>query len=415
MSVLRLAWRNLHRNRTRSIISATAISLSFAALLVTFGLTDGSYRQVLTAAVKTAGGSVVVHAEGWQRSRSSDLLVNAPAKVIEAARAIPGVREVIPRMIVLGLLSSPRGAEPVQLTGFDRDAQAALLDLAPFIQEGTFLAPEDGRPLVVGAKLARKLGVGLGDRVVLTATDRSGELARALFRVTGILQPRSGVEDGVAFTSLAAAAAAVGAGEARTEIGIVLADDARRGEVASALAAAIGDAIPHGRLELLTWDQALPDLLGAIRADKAFAWLFGLVVFVVMGFGIANTLLMSVLERVRELGLLAALGMTPAGTARLLLAETAVLAALSVGIGYGLAASVHLFLAYVGVDLAALSGMEFELAGVTIQDVKLRSVVDPARWVMGGVGVVIIIVLSACYPALKAARLEPAQAMRAYE
>jgi len=122
-----------------------------------------------------------------------------------------------------------------------------------------------------------------------------------------------------------------------------------------------------------------------------------------------------VLERVRELGLLSALGLTPGRVARLVLAETAVLTAFSVAVGYALALLLHLYLSRVGVDLAAMSGMSVEFSGVTVEDMKLRSVIDPVRWAVGGLGVVAIVVLSASYPALKASRLDPVQAMRTYE
>ena len=412
MDDLRLAWKNLWRNHTRTAISSTAICLGFAGLLATLGIADATYQQILVAAVKTAGGSVLVHAEGWQQSRAGDLLLVEAARVADTARRLPGVRAVIPRMIIQGLLGSPHGAESVQLTGLDPKAQAELFDLSPFTAKGTFLGPGEERPLVVGPKLARKLALRLGDRAVLTATDSRGEMVRALFRVSGILEPRAGLEEGVAFTSLGAAAAAVGAGEARTELGLVLADDARRHEIAAALSAAAGGS---QRLEVVTWDQALPELLGAIRANKSVSWIFGMVVFVVMGFGIANTFLMSVLERVRELGLLSALGMTPGRTARLILAETALLTAFSVALGYGLGLGVHFYLSRWGLDLGAVSTMKFEVSGVMIGDLRLRSAIDPVRWGLGGVGVVVIVVLSACYPALRAARLDPVQAMRTYE
>ncbi|MBN2573641.1 MAG: ABC transporter permease [Deltaproteobacteria bacterium] len=413
MNDLRLGWRNLWRNPTRTIISATAITLSFAALLTTFGVSDASYDQMLDAAVKTAGGSVLVHARGWHRSRAGDLLLEEPARIAAIAHELPFVRHTIPRIIVQGLLSSPSGAASVRLLGVDAKAETPLLDLAPFVAEGSFLAARDADPLVVGHKLAAKLGLELGDRAVITCADPKGELARALFHVSGILRPNSGLDEGVAFTSLPAAAQVVNAGRRRTEIGLVLTDDARRDEVARALRAEL----QHSRspVEVLTWDQALPELLGAIRADKSFAWLFGLVVFVIMAFGIANTFLMSVLERVRELGLLSALGVTPARTARLVFAETAVLTLFSVALGYLIALSLHFYLSRWGIDLAGLSGMEVEMAGVMVQDLRLRSVIDPVRWVAGGAGVVAIVVLSACYPALRAARLDPVQAMRTYE
>jgi putative ABC transport system permease protein len=413
MHDLRLGWRNLWRNPTRTIISATAITLSFALLLTTFGVADANYAQLRETAVKTAGGSVLVHADGWQRSRAGDLLLDDPTRVAEIARTLPFVRAAIPRMIVQGLLASPHGAKAVRLMGVAPEAEAVLLDLGPFVAQGTFLAPGEAQPLIIGDKLAAKLGLGLGDRAVLTCSDVKGELARALFYVTGILRPRSGLEEGVAFTTTAAAAAAAGAGARRTEIGLVLTDDARRDEVARLLRDKLkgtGKAI-----EVLTWDQALPELVGAIRADKAFGWLFGLIVFVIMGFGIANTFLMSVLERVRELGLLSALGLTPGRTARLVLAESAVLTLFSVTAGYLLALLAHLYLSRWGIDVAGLSGMKLELAGVTVQDLRLRSVIDPWRWLAGGAGVVAIVVLSACYPALRASRLDPIVAMRTYE
>jgi putative ABC transport system permease protein len=411
MHDLRLGWRNLWRNPTRTIISATAITLSFAALLVTFGIADANYDQLRKTAVKTAGGSVLVHADGWQKSRAGDLLLDDPTRVATVARALPFVRAAIPRMIVQGVLSSPHGAEPLRLMGVEPTAEAALLDLGPFVAEGSFLAPNQARPLVVGDKLAAKLGLRLGDRAVLTSADVKGELSRALFYVTGILRPRSGLEEGVAFTTTAMAAAAVGAGARRTEIGLVLADDSQRADIARLLRQELGGAA----IEVLTWDQALPELVGAIRADKAFGWLFGLVVFVIMGFGIANTFLVSVLERVRELGLLSALGLTPARTARLVLAESAVLTLLSVAGGYLLALLIHLYLSRWGIDLAGLSGMKMELAGVTVQDLRLRSVIGPWRWLAGGAGVVAIVLFSACYPALRASRLDPIVAMRTYE
>ena len=241
MQLVLLAWRNLRRSRTRTAISVAAITLSFAVMLFNFSLKDASYRQMLRAAVKVAGGSVVVHAEGWQESRAAHLLVTQPDRVVQAAQKIPGVRAVIPRMIVDGLISSAHGAEPVRLEGVDRRAQAALSDMARFLAQGTYLEPSEDQPLVIGPKLARKLSVKLGDRVVLTATSPEGDAVRALFRVSGILQPRAGLEEGVAFTTLAAAATMLGAPSAYTEIALLLADDTRRGEVAASLRTALHD------------------------------------------------------------------------------------------------------------------------------------------------------------------------------
>jgi ABC-type lipoprotein release transport system permease subunit len=414
MQLVLLAWRNLRRSRTRTAISATAITLSFAVMLFNFSLKDASYQQMLRAAVKVAGGSVLVHAEGWQQSRAANLLVSQPEKVVAAAQQVPGVRAVIPRILVEGLISSAHGAEPVRLEGVDRGTQATLSDLARFLAQGTYLEPGEDQPLVVGPKLARKLAVKLGDRVVLTANSRDGDVVRALFRISGILQPRAGLEEGIAFTTLAAAATMVGAQSAYTEVALLLANDERRGEVAAGLRAHLSG-VGGPALEVLTWDQVLPELQGAIRSDKALTYLLLSVVFVVVGFGIANTLLTSVLERVRELGLLAALGLTPVRMAALVLAESGLLAILSLGLGYALILTVHHFCSGPGIELAAFSGMKIEWGGVILDDVRLRTAIDPARWLVGGAAVALIVLASALYPAWKATRLDPAQAMRTYE
>jgi putative ABC transport system permease protein len=414
MHLVCLAWRNLRRNRARSAIAVTAISLSFAVMLFNFSLKDASYQQMLRVAVKVAGGSVLVHAEGWQENRAADLLLAHPGRVAQAAQRLPQVRAVIPRIILEGVIRSARGAEPVLLRGVDRQAEAALSDLALYLAQGAYLEPSEDRPLVVGPKLARKLAVKLGDPVVLTATDRKGEMARALFRVSGILQPRAGLEEGVAFTTLAAAAAVVGAQEAYTEIGLLLADDTRRSEVAAALRATLPG--PGGpRLEVLTWEQVLPELLGTIRSDKALTYIILLAIFMVVGFGIANTLLTSVLERVRELGLLSALGLTPARTAKLVLAESALLVMVSLTLGYALMLVVHSCCSGRGIELSAFSGMKLEWGGVILDDIRLRTAVDPMRWLIGGAGVALVVLASTLYPAWRATRLDPVQAMRTYE
>ena len=407
----RIAWRNLWRNRTRSLIAATSVSLSFALMLISFGTADATYEQTREAAVKTAGGAVLVHGDGWWQARTTARYVAEAARVREAALAIDGVEAATARVIATGLLSSPRANQGVELRGIDPAEERRLQDFSKWISEGEYVEAGDGRGIVLGAGLAKKLSIGLGDRVVFTSTDPQGEMQRALFRVRGLLETGTdALDDAAAFASIEAAQDALGLGDGVTQVGLVLAPDADRVEVARRLRGALG-----GAYEILTWDEAMPELVGFIEADKAFSWLFGALIFLVVGFGIANTFLMAVLERVRELGLLGALGLTPGGIARLVLAESVSLAAFSLAVGYALGFAGHLYLSRVGVDIAALSGAEMELGGVVLEELALRSVIDPVRWSGAAVGVVMVIVASALYPAWRASRLDPAQAMRTFE
>lgn len=411
MSTFRIAWRNLLRNRTRTVISTSAVSLSLLFQLMAFALNDGGYAQLMRAAERAAGGGVLVHAKGWWASRSAEELIQEPRALMEAARGVPGVRAVLPRVIVTGLVSSARGNQGVELRGIDPLAERELEDLSKKLLEGSFLGPGDERPLVLGRRLVEELGLSLGDRVVLTASDPRGELGRALFHLTGVLGGGPTLESTAAFTTLAAAQRALGWGSAVSQVGLALEPKADGRKIKKALL----ERLPGERgLELLTWQEAVPELLRLIEVDKREGYLFSLIVLAVVAFGVANTFLMSVMERVRELGLLAALGLTPQGVARLVLAETFALTLLSTAVGLLFSVVAHLLLSQKGIDLAALSGTPMEMGGVVLEDYRLRSAFVPLRWLSGVALVVGVVLLSAFYPALRASRLAPLEAMRTH-
>ena len=262
------------------------------------------------------------------------------------------------------------------------------------------------------AAAARRLDVGLGDRVVLTATGADGELRRDLFRVTGILGGGlKSVEEGPVYTTLEGAQRALGLGDAVTEVGLVLDPQADPDALKSALTAQLGD---RTDLEVLTWREAMPEIVKVIEVDKQQAYLVFVVILVVVGFGIANTILMSVMERVRELGLIAALGTTPGGIVALVVIETLVLGAIAMGIGLVGAVVIHLAL-QPGIPMAALAGEEFEVSGVVLEDYVLSSAIVPLRWLGGTVAVAAVVFLSSLYPAIRASHLDPVRAMRTYE
>lgn len=411
----RIAWRNLARRRTRSVISATSIALSLGLLLATFGISDAIYAQSIHAEVKMIGGNVLVERRGWWQNRSNAAPMTEPAVVLDAARALPGVRQALPRVIVEGLLSSPHGNVGVDLRGIDPEQEATLMDYSRLLSAGRFLNPGDPRPLVLGERLAERLGANLGDRIVLTAAAGEGDVIRSLFRLTGVLRAGGAMlDETAAFTTLDEARSALGwpAGSL-TQVGLVLDDDARRDEVARRLQTRVaGDP-----LEVLTWDEAAPELVRLIRTDKAYAYLMGIIMFLIVGFGIANILLMAVLERTREFGLLAALGLTPGKIGTMIASEAIVLAAVSVAAGLGLGLAVHAALKFHGLDIARFAGGGGldPLSGTLLGGFKLRSVLVLRRWGSGVAGILGVILLSSIYPAWRASLLDPVEAMRTYE
>jgi ABC-type lipoprotein release transport system permease subunit len=406
--VFKLAWRNLWRNRTRTFIVGTAIVLSYALMLVALGVADDSYHTMTDAAAVGVGGEVIVHGDGWWDSQSSDAVVDEPAEVERTLADLDGVEAVVPRVIINGLLTTARGNEAARLMGVDLERERALRDLDEHVRTGTFFSGEYDQPIVLSEKLASRLGVELGDKVVLTASRPDGEVTRALFRLDATIAT-TGAEEMLAYTTVDAAQEAVAMDGRVTQLGL------RTAAPPDAVAERARRALDTDRLEVLTWEEAAPEMVGLIEIDRAFSYVYMVIVFLVVVFAIANTFLMAVMERVREFGLLNAIGMTPRKVGGLIFWETGILATIAIAIGFGLGLAGHYYLAVVGIDLAAMSGADIEIAGVTLTDMVMRSHIDPVRWGAATVAVFAAVIVSAIYPALRAMRLAPAEAMRFYE
>jgi ABC-type lipoprotein release transport system permease subunit len=194
----------------------------------------------------------------------------------------------------------------------------------------------------------------------------------------------------------------------------VLADEGLDPELLAPVIRETLDAGSNG-LEVLTWREAVPEIVGFVELDDAFGLLFMLLLLIVVLFSITNTFLMAVMERVRELGLLNALGLQGWRVGHLLLAETVFLTGLAMGVGFVLGYGGHLAVSRWGISLAAWGVEEIEVSGVDLSDLVFYSSIVPERWVAASLLVAGATVASALYPALRAARLAPSEAMRFYE
>ncbi|MBN1945771.1 MAG: ABC transporter permease [Bradymonadales bacterium] len=412
----KVAWRNLWRNRTRTALSIAAIGLTHALLLVFMAINEAGYQSAEQSAVKTAGGQLLVHGSGYWQSLSSRHTVDHPTAVISTLEGMVGVEAVIGRVILQGLVSSSHGSSMVRLAGIDRQQEALQIDLGPYVTQGSFLDPADqaANPLVLGRGIIHDLELELGDRVVLTATDPQGEVTRALFRLTGILETGSdSYDEYAAYTTVEAAQRAFAMGERLTQIGVLLDQNAQPDAIRNRLQRLLGERADT--LEVLTWAEAYPDLVGYIETDRGLGLVFAIVAFLVVGFGIANTFLMSVMERIRELGLLGALGLGPGKILKLVICEASCLGLTAVSLGVSLGAAVNYYLCAVGLDLKMFGDIEWDAGGIILSETVIHSSFDAASWIVASLVVLAVVLASSLYPAWRARRLEPAQAMRCFQ
>ena len=410
---LRLAWRNLWRNRTRTIVMVSAVALTYAFGLVGMGMGDDAHRRMLKEAIVGAGGDVIVHGKGYWETRSSDAVITHPDTTMREIAAVAGVSAVIPRVIVNGLVSTSAGARPVLLQGIVPERERALRDIAEDLTEGSFLEGDRPDQLVLGSRIVEKLDMKLGDRVVLTASQPDGELTRALFHLSGVIETGTReLDEIVGYTTLEAARRAVAMDGMLTQIGVLAG-----GEDGLALAAAIDSAVNanDNGLEVLPWQEAVPEMVGFIETDDAFGYIYMVIILLVVLFSITNTFLMALMERVREFGLLEALGLKGNRIGRLLLTETVLLTALALAAGFALGFSGHLAIHHWGIPVSIWGIDEMEISGIDFADLVIYSTVNPFKWFVATVAVAAATIASALYPAWKATRLEPAEAMRFYE
>lgn len=413
MTMLKLAWRNLWRHRTRTVIMGSAVALTYAMGLVAMSIGDDGHQRMLKEALKASGGDVLVHHKGYWDSRASDAVIPHGDSILAEVARVPGVKAAIPRVLAQVLVSTSAGTRGGLLMGVDSAREAVLRDPAEDLEQGTFLDSTIADPIVLGARMAERLKLAVGDRVVITGTQPNGDVTRALFHLAGTI--RSGtreLDESVAYTTVAAARQALHMDGALTQIGVV--SDGVDGET---LAARLRDSLGAAThdLEVLSWRQAVPEMVGYIQLDDAFGYVYIAVILLVVLFSIANTFLMAVMERVRELGLLSALGMSGRRIGNLLIWETVLLTGLAMTVGFAIGLGAHLAVDHWGINVASYGVKDMEVSGINMADMVIHSSINPMKWFVATLLVAGATIASALYPALRASRLAPSEAMRFYE
>jgi ABC-type lipoprotein release transport system permease subunit len=416
MLTLRLAWRSFLRHRRRSLITGIAIALGLAMMIVFVGLAGAAHVRMADQGIRMGAGHVVVQGLGYQDQQTLDELVEHPADVIAAARAIPGVRTVAPRLHASGLISSGDSSAAVAVVGVDPAIEPIASDLASERKRvaGAYLRPRAELPFAngpadvyIGAGLAETMALEVGDRVVVSVSPRGGgRPASAAFQVRGVF--RSGLQELDGFyveIPLDEARALLGTGEGVTQVALLLDDLEATGRVA-AMRERVGD-----DLEVLPWQTALRELHEAIVLDDAGMYLMMAIIFVIVAIGIFNTVLMSVIERTRELGVMMAIGTSKRRLFGMVLAEALVLGAVAAVVGLAIALPIHAWLASSGLDISALYGDDLAVSGVLING-RIYSQLELGDVVQWTAVVIGIVVVSALYPAYRVTRLSSLEAMR---
>ena len=399
------------------MLTAAVMVIGGALLIFSFSLGDGSHETWIDSGIRTSTGHVTIEQPEFRLSRRlEDRLATAVRDEAERALASPEIAPhvvaVSSRLSISALASSAAGARPVQVLAVDPVAEAQFSTLDDQLVEGRYLKPDDRLAAYIGVGLAASLELRLGSRLVVQAQDTEQEIAGQLLRVVGIF--RSGVpevDQAVVHIPLQTAGEWLGSEHDVTNVGVVLTGSLAVAAVTAHLEETLADPIGRGDARVMGWREANPALAAAIAIDDFGNYLIFGILFIIIAFGIVNTVLMSVLHRHREFGVLQSLGLTPAQTGTIVLVEGLTLTAVSgfIGVSLGLLATWYFF--GDGLDFSALMGEDMTFSGVVIDPV-IVPLFRLARVAQTLIFILFIGAVASIYPARRAATIDVAESMK---
>ena len=407
--MLRLALRNLWRNKRRTLITASSIAGGLVLIIMGNNLNHGTYLEFIRVGVSTTAGHVVVQGEGWQADPDPlKFQVSDAASVASKVQAAVPEGTVVKRTFLGGLLNSATNSVGIVTTAIQPEAEAKVSEWHTKLVEGEWLEPGDKRGIILGVDLARTLEVGLGKKVVLMGQGKD-DVASRLFRVKGLIRTGAAQVDGFfALVSLESAQAFLEQPGAASQVSLHLSDP---GGTDAALASVQGALSSEQGLEVLGWKDAVKPIYDFTKIDRRMNNSFMSILGLMVALGILNTILMSVMERMREFGVLLALGTPPGRLRRMILSEGLLLGLFAASVGLAMGAGVTSYLVEHGVDYTEMMGETMEVEGVAISTVIYAS----WDWFSMSIYTAVAVFLSGLatvYPAWKAGRIAPVEAMR---
>lgn len=407
MMAPRLAWRSLWRHGRRTVFSMLAVGLGLFFAVVYVGISDGMLRDASQRVDRTGLGHVQLHAPGFREEQDTAKVLHAPDALVARLSLPPGAK-VSARVRAAALLASAWGSRPAEVLGVDPAAEAGVSEAIRDVVDGAPLSAGDGRGILVGKTLAERLRLKLGSKVRLTAQRPDGELGAALFRVRGVFGGEApSMSQGLAYVTTSAARELLGLGDAAHEVVVLLPDGREADEVARALRLQAGPEV-----EVLSLSEFLPLWKDLSRLMDLVIFAIILVVYLMVGLGILNVMLMSVLERTREFGVLMAVGTRPREVVLQVLFEGVWVATLAVAVGLVLGLAVNAYGETYGLlDYTEGFGEVYEAGGMAMS-MQVRSVFSVWRGLETAALVWLLTVLAGVYPAWRVATLRPADALR---
>lgn len=406
-----MAWRTLSRNKRRTFI--TSFSIAFGIFLaVTFtGSGDYSYTNMINTSAVMGFGHITVAQAGYNERPSLSRLLLDGDQIVRKISRLAKIEGCYQR--IMGQAMFATGSKSVGGAFMAIDPQQETKTHNFFLRsivEGEMFTKVDGRGAVIGVEMAKKLNLRLGKKLIVTVTDKDGQLTSELLRISGMFKTGDFAADSsIVLAPLGRMQKTLNYGENGVSFVAVYVDDLRSvKEVQQGMITMLGD---RQDIEILSWRKTQPDLSGLIAVDRLFNYLMQLLVGLVIAAGIMNTMQMSVLERTKEFGIMMAVGMAPGQVVRLVLIESFWLGCLGICMGVILSTPWFIYMSNTGIDMSGLIGEDYSAGGVLVEPVfKLRLFKESAFFIL--VTVFFLTMAASVFPAFRAGRILPVDTLK---
>ncbi len=406
-----MAWRNLWRHKRRTAITLSSIAFGALLAVLVTGMADSQFGQMIDLAARMGGGHVTLqHPEYLDRPALRRSVSNS-TRLREIALRESQVERVVTRISGQLMLSTASQNYGAGFIAFDPAVEdEATLSVLESLVEGELFPSADAKGIILGSRLAKNLDARLGRKVVYTLADKHGEITREAARVTGILHTGApSIDAGLCLLPIDTFRQTVAyAPDEGIQIAVFLGDQRRASEVAARLGDKIGTEV-----SALTWRQVQPDLSGFVTMKIVGMQLMEGIILLLVAATIFNTLFVGVMERIREFGIMMALGFSPASLFGLVMFESLWLGLIGLVVGALVTAWPYYYLSTTGLDLSAMLGDigSAEVAGVAMQP-QLQVGILPEHLAMIAAIILVSTLAAGLYPAWRAGTVVPVESIK---
>lgn len=403
--IAKLGFRNILRNRRRTIITCLIMGLGLTALIFADAFLRGLNENMINSVTESFIGDGQIHRNEFLKTREIEKTINHSEETLAKLRINSKIKMAVPRVIGSGMVASPTDILPIVIYGIVPEEEMKISSIKESIIKGQYLNELEPGQVLIGEKLAKFLGAGVGDKVVITtAQAKTGQLGQELFRIGAIFKMKNkDLDSTVAFINFKKGQELMGVTNEFHEIVFKFND---KSDVLNTPASFLKQFSDDDN-QALSWKSLVPAIDAGIQLTTYSLYIGSVILFAIIALSTMNTLFMSLYERMYEFGIMKAIGTRPEFIFKLIIAEAMSLAVLSTVLGVMLGLLITNITAWTGINHLT----DVEYLGTTIRH-SIRPVMSLHQYIIYPVAIFIFTSLSAIYPAITAGRIIPSQSMR---